>query len=164
MKHGKFKHVDPDVFHGRELSLHDCIADQIVFEDNTLRFFMPDGIWVTQRHPGNDSQKVVRTDAAAVSFYVEELDDIILRVFTRNKWCWAGKTIVEIWEMDRLIACVNSGKCILEFITQYRTYGEQMWHCAIRSNRKPYYRECQIYLPGTDATYYWNDICPDREW
>ena len=164
MAYESFDHIDPDEFHGKELTLHDCIANTITYKRKTLRFFLPDGFWVTTHHKANLSGKVVRTDASVVDFSIDDMDDVILRVFTAHRWLWFRRTSVEIWNMEQLIALVNSGKCTVEFITQYRTYGEQLWHCAIRSNRKPYYRECQILFPDTNATFYWNNLCLDREW
>jgi hypothetical protein len=85
MTNETYKNVDPDMFHGRELTLHDCIADKILFENNILRFFLPDGFWVTPHHKANSSEKVVRTDASAVDFSIEDIDDIIVRVFTSHR-------------------------------------------------------------------------------
>lgn len=164
MAYESFDHIDPDEFHGNELTLHDCVANNITYKNNTLRFCFPDGFWVTTHHKANLSGKVVRTDAAAVDFPVNDIHDIILHVFTRHRWLWFRKTTVKIWDMEQLIAFVNSGKCTVEFITQYRTYGEQMWHCAIRSNKKPYYRECWAFFPDTSPTFYWNNLCLDRQW
>lgn len=163
MVHENFKHTDPDDFHGKELTLHDCISDKISFKDNILRFYLPDGFGVTPHHKENISKKVVQTDASVVDFSVEDIGDIIVRVFKKSTWLWFRKTSAEIWDMEQLIAAVNSGKCTIEFITQYRADCEQMWHCAIRSNKKPYYRECQLHLPNTNATFYWNNLCLDRK-
>ena len=159
-----FKHIEPDEFHDKELTLHDCVADRVSYVDGILRFHFPDGFWVTPLHEENSSEKTVRTDASLVDFSIDDIDEITVRVFDRNTWCWSRKTIAEIWHMEQLISAINSGKCTIEFITQYRTYSEQMWHCAIRSNKKPYYRECQLYLPETEATFFWNDLRPEREW
>ena len=164
MINDNFKHIDPDEFHGKELTLHDCMSDKISFENHTLRFYLPDGFWVTSHHIENASEKVIRTDASVVDFSIEDIDDIMVRVFTRHRWLGFRNTSVELWDMERLISAINSGKYTLEFITQYRTHYEQMWHCVIHSGKKPYYRECQLYLPGTEATFSWNDLCPDREW
>ena len=103
----------------------------------------------------------VRTDAAIVDFLVDDIDAVLLRVFTHNVF---KKTRAEIWEMHDLIRDINNGKCLIEFIYQYRTHFEQMWHCAIRSKKKPYYRECQLHLPSAEATFYWNNLRPDCEW
>ena len=164
MVNNNFKHTDPDDFHGKELTLHDCISDKISFKDNILRFYQPDGFWVSPHHEKNPSEKVVRTDASVVDFSIEDVDDIMVRVFTRHRWLGFRNTSVELWDMGQLISKVNSGKCTIEFITQYKSHYEQMWHCAIRSKKKPYYRECQLHIPNTDATFYWNNLCLDREW
>lgn len=164
MAYERFNHIDPDEFHGKELTLHDCIANNIIYKNNTLRFYLPDGFWVTTHHKANPSEKVVRTDTSAVDFSIKDIGDAMVYVFTRHRWLWFRKISVEIWDMEQFIALVNSGKCTVEFITQYRTYGEQMWHCSIRSSKKPYYRECQLYLPESKATFFWNDLCLDREW
>ena len=159
-----FKHMDPDEFHGKELTLHDCIADKISFDNNTLRFFLPDGFWITPHHKANSSEKTVRTDASAVDFSVEDIDDTMVRVFTRHRWIGFRNTSVELWDMTHLISQVNNGKCTIEFITQYKCHYEQMWLCAIRSSKKPHYRECHLHLPSTNVTFYWNTLCMDREW
>ena len=164
MVNNNFNHIDPDEFHGKELTLHDCISDKISFENNTLRFYLPDGFWVTPHHIENTSEKVIRTDASVVDFSIEDIDDIIVRVFTGHRWLGFRNTSVELWDMEQLISSINCEKCTLEFITQYRTHYEQMWHCAIHSKKKPYYRECQLHLPETEATFFWNDLRLDREW
>ena len=160
----EFPHTDPDRFHGRELTLHDCVADRIAVEGNILRFSLPDGFWVTKHHNENDTGKVVKTDGAAVVFSVEDPEDVSLTVFIRKRLLRFRWTVVEQWELKDLVEAVNSGRCVLEFITQYRSYYEQMWHCAIRSGKKPWYRECQLFLPQAEGTYCWNRLRPDREW
>lgn len=159
-----FKHTDPDSFHDRELTLHDCVSNKIIYENNTLRFILPEGFWVTHHHRDNPTPKVVRTDASAVDFTTEDLDDILIHVVIRKRRPWGMKTTVETWDMEQLMACVNGGEFVLDFNTQYRAYYEQMWHCSIRSRKKPYYRECYIHLPNTKATYFWNELNPEREW
>ena len=71
MVNNNFNHIDPDEFHGKELTLHDCISDKISFKDNILRFYLPDGFWVTPHHENNPSEKVVRTDASVVDFRLQ---------------------------------------------------------------------------------------------
>ena len=159
-----FKHSDPDAFHGKELTLHDCAATKICFENNVLKFDFPEGFWVTTHHRANTSGNVVRTDASAVTFSIEDPNDIMIRVFTRRRWLGSRNTRVEFWDLNQLISKVNSGKCTIEFITQYRSYYEQLWHCAIHSHKKPYYAECHLHLPNTSATFYWNDLRPDHQW
>ena len=156
-----FKHNETDACHDKTITLHDCIADRVCFSDNILRFYLPDGFWVTPLHEDNNLDKTVRTDAAVVDFRLDGIDSIYLCVFTQN---FFKKTRVEAWEMRDLMREINSGKCSIEFIYQYRTHFEQMWLCEIRANKKPYFRECQLHLPETEATFRWNNLRPDREW
>ena len=164
MNYENFIHNDPDGYHDKEITLHDCIADRVYLEDGTLQFYLPDGFWVTPHHKANGYEKTIRTGASLVAFTIKEVDDISVRVFTRNALCWSKKSCVENWHIEQLIAAINNKKCTLEFITLYRSHYEQMWHCVIHSKKKPYYRECQLYLPETVATFFWNDLCPVREW
>ena len=164
MTNKSFIHIDPDELHDKELTLHDCKADRISFENNTLRFYFPEGFWITPGHIENTSEKTVRTDASAVDFSMEDIDDVIVCVFTSHRWLGFRNTSVDYWDVRKLISAVNSGKCILEFITQYRSYCEQMWDCAIRSHKNQYYRECQLYLPNAKAAFYWNKLRLDCEW
>ena len=159
-----FMHADPDIFHSHELSLHDCTADRISFTEGSLCFDLPDGLWVTPCHPENPYGKTVRTNAAEVQFSVKDINDILVDVFTGYTWLGSKRTRVDTWTMAQLMTAINSGKCTLEFLTQYRSYYEQLWHCVIHSDRKPYYRDCHIYLPQTQAVFCWNTLCPDREW
>lgn len=164
MANGNFKHTDPDSFHDKELTLHDCAADKITFENKKLRFFLPDGFWITPRHKENPSDKTVRTDASAVDFSVEDIDDVLVCVFKRYRWPCRGKTSVEYWGMKKLVSDVNCGKYTIEFVTQYRSCHGQMWQCAIHSEKKSYYMDCQLHLPETSAAFHWNDLRFDREW
>ena len=50
------------------ISLHDCHATKISYEEGILTFGFEDGIWVCQGHPDNTVDKTVRTDGAEVRF------------------------------------------------------------------------------------------------
>lgn len=156
-----FKHTEPDASHDHTLTLHDCVADRVCYCDGVLRFFLSDGIWITPHHKDNSLGKTVRTDAAVVDFRAEDPSDITVQVFTRRRF---RKTKVDFWEMKDLLNAIERKGCKIEFVYQYRTTFEQLWVCTLRSPKKPYYRECQIHLPGTEATFYWNNLIPDREW
>ncbi len=94
-----FKHIEPDEFHDKELTLHDCVANRISYVDGILRFHFPDGFWVTSLHEENSSEKTVRTDASLVDFSIDDIDEITVRVFSRNTWCWSEKQLQKsgIW-------------------------------------------------------------------
>ena len=161
MSDALFSHNDPDHYHDRELTLHDCVAEKILYKDGVLQFYFSDGFWVTPHHEENGLDRTVRTDVSQVDFCIDNINDISINVYTQTIF---KKTIVEFWDANDLIAAVNSGKCTIEFIYQYRTYFEQVWRCALHFKKRPYYRECQLHLSGGKATYRWNNLLPDREW
>ena len=156
-----FKHNDGDTCHNNTVTLHDCIVDKIEYFDGYLRFYLPDGLWVNPNHKDSTLDKTVRTNPAVVDFKAEDIDDITVTVFIRKRF---GRSRVEYWDMHELMEAVNSGICKLEFVYQYRACFEQLWQCSIRSKKKPYYRDCQLHLPGTEAVYRWNDLIPEWEW
>ena len=159
-----FKNIDPDDFHGKELSLHDCIANRISVEKNIIRFILPDGFWITPDHGENDCGKVVRTDASAVEFSVADISGVTAWMFTEERFWGLKKSRAETWGLAQLIAALNEKNCTLEFVTQYRSFYEQLWYCVIHSDKKPYYRECYLHLPRANASFYWNRLCEEREW
>ena len=156
-----FIHNDPDQYHDSELTLHDCIAEKIQHQDGVLRFLFPDGFWITPNHKANNLDKTVKTDASQVEFLVDDINDIRIHVYTRTIF---KNTKVEFWDAGDLIDAVNCGKCTIEFIYQYRNYFEKMWRCALHFKKKPYYRECQLYIPETRTIFRWNNLLPDHEW
>ena len=156
-----FKHNDPDDCHDNTVILHDCIAEKIIYKNGILCFEFPDGIWVTPLHEANSLGETVRTTAARADFQIEDINDVEAHVYTRNIF---KKTVVEFRKAKDLADAVNSGKCTLEFLYQYRTCFEQMWRCELHFGKKPYYRECQLHMPGATAVYLWNELRPDRKW
>ncbi len=164
MLNEKFIHNDPDAFSEKEISLHDCSADNITLEYNVLRFNFPEGFWISAQHPENKNEKVIRTGRSAADFKLKNVDDISVSVITRSLWRRQGNACIESWSIEQLVSAVNSGKCEIEFITQYRSGFDQLWHCVLHSKRRPYYRECKLRLPEAETLFRWNDLRPDREW
>ncbi|MGM9601054.1 MAG: hypothetical protein ACI3W5_05665 [Faecousia sp.] len=153
-----FKHNDLDSCCDKTLTLHNCVVEKMDYCDGTLRFVLPEGFWITRAHPENPLGRSVRTDEAVVDFPIRKMDDITIRVFTRD--VYKNKKVV-LWKMRDLMKAVNNGECTLELLAQYRTYFEIMWRCVIHSKKKPCDRECQLHLPETSAVFRWNDLRPD---
>ena len=144
------------------ISLHDCHATKIIYENGILTFVFNDGIWVTQGHPSNSSDKTLRTDVAEVKFYLKYGNecDITMYVFEEE----VKKTVREEWKISKLIESVNNEKYTLEFLYQYKGYNSVLIECWLWSDKEPYHRECELKLSLTDVKYYWNGLCEDREW
>ena len=62
-----WKHGDTD---DNYVSLHDCHATKISYENGALTFVFDDGIWIVKGHSGNMADKTLRTDAEEVKFYL----------------------------------------------------------------------------------------------
>lgn len=153
-----YKHCDNDEF----ISLHDCHATKVLFENGILTFVFEDGFWITPGHPENVTDKTIRTDSAEVQFILEVGDEFDVNCYVFNKKF--KKTIREDWELSKLIECVNDKNYTLEFLYQYKNYRSMMIECWLWSKKKPYHRECELKLSLKDVKYYWNDLQKDRVW
>ena len=144
------------------VSLHDCHATKITYENGVLTFVFEDGVWIIKGHPSNLVDATVRTDMAEARFYLESGDecDVTFYVFEEED----QKTIRENWELLKMMETVNSGRCTLEFLYQYKGYHSMIIECWLWSDKKPYHRECELKLSLTDIKYCWNDLCEDRKW
>lgn len=154
-----YKHYDID---DKYISLHDCHATNISYDNGVLTFTFDDGIWVVKGHPDNTVDKTVRTDTAAVRFYLEsgEEYDVVVHVFEEMR----GNTIRKEWNSKKLIKNINSKKYTLEFLYDYKGYNSVIMDCELWSDKKPYSRECQLKLSIKATEYCWNELREDREW
>lgn len=153
-----YKHYDKD---GAAISLHDCRAEKATFENGIVTFYFPeDGFWILSEHEANSAVEAVRTDASEVRFhllYEDEADDFHCYVFDKKS---ERKAVRKQWTLSDLVSAINSGKYQLEFLYRYAGgYKELVFYCEICQDKKPYRRECQLWLSVQDVTYCWNDVC-----
>lgn len=154
-----YKHCETEDAH---LSLHDCRADKVTLDNGILSFFFKDGFWVTPDHPSNDCENVVRTDSSKVDFYFPENceNETVIFVFRRI----FGKTARTQWKLNDLLNAVSDGKCEIEFLYQYKSFNKQMIECMLWTKKRPYFKECQVFIPTEKTVYCWNNLCRDRIW
>ena len=155
-----FLHCDRDE---NMFSLHDCITDRVYFQDKELIFDFPDGFWVLPDHPASDIDKVVRTDAAKVTYtLIDDEYDVTIYVFEKSLF---GQTIRKEWSIGELADKINSGKCKLEFLYRYNQGNNNaILMCNIRVDKKPYFKDCWIEITYASLEYAWNHLCEDRTW
>lgn len=154
-----YKHCD---FDDSYISLHDCKAEKMKFENSILSFIFPDGFWISEKHSQNKSDTTVRTNSSQVDFQIidEEIDGIEIYVFKKIR-----KKIVRVdWEPINFINAVNAGDFRVEFIAQYKSYQSFLFKCWVWFDVKPYHAECEIILHSENATYYWNELRYDSAW
>lgn len=145
------------------ISLHDCQAEKMNFDNGILSFIFPAGFWVTGQHPQNKSNNTVCTDSSQVDFQIigGKTDGMEINTFIENK---AGKVIRENWEPINFINAVNTGDFRVEFITQYKGYQSFLFKCWAWFNKPPYHLECEIILYSERVTYSWNEFLYDCVW
>lgn len=97
-----YKHCDTS---DEYISLHDCHATSIVYDNAVITFIFPDGIWVTNECPSNELGKTVRTDKAEVKLYLDfgSEDDITVYIFEEK----FKNSIRKEWELSKLMESVK---------------------------------------------------------
>ena len=153
-----YKHCDVS---NEYISLHDCHATSILYENGVITFIFPDGIRVTNEHLNNELGKTVLTDMAEVKLYLDSgsEDDITVYIFEEK----LKKTIREEWKLSKLMKFINEKNCTLEFLYQYKGYNSMIIECCLWSNKKPYHRECELRLSIKEVKYCWNELYEERE-
>ena len=154
-----YKHCD---INDKYVSLHDCHATNILYENGVMTFVFPDGIWILDENPENGFHKTVRTDMAVVKLFLDSKDeeDITVYVFEEKY----KKTFRQEWQLSKLMEYVNNKNYTIEFLYQYNGYHSMIIECWLWSKKKPYHQECEIKVSFQDVKYYWNELCKDREW
>ena len=160
MKFEKYLHCDNDDSY---ISLHDCYANKIYFNDNVLSFRFDNGFWIIPEHEFSDVEETVRTDKSRVNFHLEDssLEDVSIYIYRNSIF---GKTLREELPLDKLISLINEKNYRLEFIYQYKSYNDLLFECWLWFDKKPYHYECQLKIPTSKAIYCWNNLCKDKKW
>jgi hypothetical protein len=143
-------------------SLHDCIATGAYFRDGKLGFEFEDGFWVLPEHPESGLESVVRTSASTVEFHLTYEDDADVQTYVFTN-LGTKQSIRTEGSIAKLVNDINNGKCKVEFLYQYLTFGSRIIECEIISARKPYRRECMLKIDADEVRYLWNNLT-DRVW
>lgn len=155
-----YQYCDSD---DRYITLHDCKAEKMGFENNVLSFIFPDGFWVLPQHPQNQGNDTLRTNTSQVDFEIidKEIDGISIYVFTKVR---NGTVVREEWELNNFITAVNTGNFQVEFLTQYKSFQSLLFQCWVWFPQSPYHAECEIILHTARAAYRWDYLRYDRVW
>ena len=146
-----------------QITLHDCLSDDIRVEGNDLIVNFPDGFWVLPFNGYHDDDLALRTGPSQVVFRDFDIYPIDLfydiRLFRRSILCRRRRV-----ELPQLLKMVNDGKHVLEFLWEYHRPGNNLYQCWLR--KKPYRQvaECQFEIQAQTIEYRWNEILPERKW
>jgi len=161
--------VDMSFFHcdnsDKHIILHDCIAEKAYFQNGILGFEFEDGFWITLENPKNNCGKLVRTDHSKAEFVLSEncIDDFCVYVFKKYPF---GITVRKELSIKKFIDRINRKKNGFEFLYQYtdENMSMRMIEGVFRSERKPYFEECELRIYTDKVNYYWNNLREDRVW
>ncbi len=131
-----------NVVNSENLSLHDCRANRMSWEDGILSFFIPDGIWIVEKG------EAIKTNSSRVDFEVmdKNVDDVDIYLFRKTR---SGKVIREQWKVDNFINAVNEGTFEVEFLYKYLGYQYILYKCCVWFKKAPYCYECEIEMHST---------------
>ena len=145
------------------ISLHDCRATALALNGNELSFTFADGICLGKKHPRNTYGKTLRPGEAQVSFNLpagKPDENVTCYVFFEKK---NGTTLRKQFSVEKLMRKINEKGRPLKFLHVYRSGNTLIYKCALRRNKKPGSRECQLILRTESVSYSWNDLQPEKK-
>ena len=141
----------------KHLTLHDCRATRVSLEDGELVFHFPNGFCIGCLHPENPYRKPIMTDAAEVRYHLVSgrTYDAYGYVFDHKK---PGKSIRWDYTVEQLMTDINEKGGQLEFLYQYLDEDRRIIKCELWFDKKPYHRECELFLHADRVAYLWNGL------
>ena len=149
------------------ISLHDCRADSITINGNSLIIDFPDGFWITPASTHIDHNRPVKTGPAQLcicGIYADAPFNAIdvfktIRIFGKPFLCRRLQP-----EFTDFLKMFQHGKYELEFITEYHCSTTSFYQCWIWKKNVGVDSECQFEITAKNIEYRWNDILYDHEW
>ncbi len=145
------------------ISIHDCLAHRVTVENGMLTFYFPEGIWVIPGHPSNPTEDMVCTGPAKMT----------LEPFCGDVWDWNVQSLYTLrypwqlarwWKPEKFVEALNRGSFRVEFINWYIAPVTALFQCALRSDRRPRYRDCNIQMDVKNIVCHWETMNFDRVW
>lgn len=144
--------MDFGIKENADVSLHDCRADKIQYDEQYIKFHIPDGFYIIQDK--KDPASAESFNAEVTCHFADKYEDhFSVSVFRKNVF---GKIIREDWT-DRFVSEINSGRFVFEFVYTYRSYHGVLFKGYIWQDRKPWWKECEIELKVDEITYSWDE-------
>lgn len=113
------------------LSLHDCIATDMVWENGDLTFFFPDGVAIGEvLTPKCRHINPVRSAPAKLTFV--GADPAFFHVY--EPWKAKGELLhsTVIWyDLPEVVQKVSGGEWRIEFIEEYRNFHSNLYRCVL---------------------------------
>ena len=141
--------MDFGIKENADVDLHDCRTNKILYEDQAITFYFPDGFYYIK-----DSTAMENRNAEMRCHMVDKYEGNF-NVYIYRKTIF-GKTIREDWT-DRFVSAVNRGEFEYEFVSTYRAYHSILFQGYVWRKKKPWWMECEIELHVDEITYCWDE-------
>ena len=145
MNNNTYNHTD---FSGDFISLHECSANEISYENGVLSLNFNDGIRLKEKH--HASKLCKHTGKARVDFAVAAAPAIF--IFKKNLF---GKLTKKELTVDALAELVNGNNTTLEILGTYHSDNGTLIKCWAKDKKSDKVSECHIELAPSKTTYYW---------
>ena len=140
-----------------DVSLHDCRTNHIQYEEQFIKFFIPDGFYLI--HGADSSEPTESYNAEVTCRFMDRYEERFrVTVYRKNIF---GQTVRED-RTDRFVSAVNAGKVEFEFVYTYRSYHGVLFKGYLWRKKKPWWRECEIELMTDEITYSWEERAAER--
>lgn len=137
-----------------EVSLHDCRASKISYEDGFVTFFFPDGFYLLDG--GGATLTGDATMRCRLIYRVD--DDFAVR---SEKRTFLGKIVREV-DPHKFVDTVNEENRSFEFVSTYRSYEFILFTGCLWSDKAPHVRDYEIELHTDEIEYSWKGRPDER--
>lgn len=158
-----WNHISPDALD--TISPHDCVADKLILNEESITFNFSDGFWVSHLHPLNSHDKTIRTTKAHLCLLGNSINEYVPLIYIYKSVWLFGKLLLTkriFVEWDKFIENINNGKWQLEFIDIYRDYSSVLIKGVLHAHKKMI--ECELTLLCNRVEFRWNDFQENRFW
>ena len=147
-----------DTNQNHDIILHDCIADNIILQKNTLIFQFSEGFYLRETHAQNPFQHLAYTGEAEMRmelFYTNP-DVNVTIYFIKEQY--EGTYRFEI-SLEDFMKRIKQGEK-LEFLYAYQGIDTDdiLFRCELHFDKHPYRRECILIISAKEISYHWNEI------
>jgi len=148
-----------------QISLHDCIVDDIEFDESNLKLSFGNGFWVSANSEFNTENNNLRTDMSKLIFLNFDKEMSMINIFKHHYLfgkciCTTRKEIT----FDKLIKNIKNNIWKLEILEEYYSYHTALFFGTVKTKKKIGDFDFQFSIDCDKTEYCWNVICMDKKW
>lgn len=147
-----------DTNQNHDIILHDCFADKIILQKNTLIFQFSEGFYLKASHEQNPFSALAYTGEAEMRmelFYANPDVNVTIYLIKEE---YDGTHRTEI-PLEEFMKRIRQGEK-LEFLYAYQGLDtdDMLFRCELHFDKHPYRRECILIISAKEISYHWNEL------